>query len=159
MIDKIYETLRFLLVSLETLILVLLFLGMQYWSDLYAAGGAILKGTDTQFLFFLIITVPVAIFIKSSQLTKEIRFPSNKDVNKHLHDWPEFWKVTYRAAFTNLLCLLSVLAAVAIFMIHKQLPDALLTFWVLLTNLPPLFAVATQYQAALKIREIVEDSL
>lgn len=151
---NILEILRFIFISFETLIMVILLAVLHHSPELFENIGAQLI-TDKEVWKFL-PTIPLIICGFSIKYAWKILMPLDNTSNRILHEWPGYWKLKYRVLFSVLVNTICVLSTIIIWIFSSKLPLIIVGAIFIASCIIPLTVAFNQLLAAFKVRELME---
>jgi hypothetical protein len=151
---KIFEILRFIIISLEAIILLILLTVFRYFPEIFESiGSQILSNKD---VWKFLPTIPLIICGFSIKYAWKILTPFDNTSNRVLYEWPNYWKLKYRVLFSIFICGICVISAIIIWIFSSKLSFVMIGFIFITSCIIPLTVALNQLLAAFKIRELME---
>lgn len=151
---KILETLRFIIISIEAIILLTLLTVLYYFPEIFELiGSQILSNKD---VWKFLPTIPLIICGFSVKYAWKILMPLENASNKVLYEWPNYWKLKYRVLFSILICGVCVISAIIMWIFSSTLSFVTVGMIFITSCIIPLAVALNQLLAAFKIRELME---
>lgn len=151
---KLIESLKLLIVSFESLCLLLFIAAFYYYPTVFEQIGSQFKNNNDIWKFLPAITVPICGF--SIQYAWKILNPLNGTSNRILHEWPNYWKLRYRVISSIFICVTCAIGSVIIWIFAKNLPANIIGFTFAASCSIALIVALNQLLAAFKVRELME---
>jgi hypothetical protein len=146
------EMLRILLVSPETVIVLLVIMGMIYWPTPFIFVGE--KFLSTEKLWEYIPVIPLGVLTFAVYLSIQLQAPV-ANANRELYDWEMYWALKYRIVAILFWTSLSALCSLSIWLLSNHLPIAIVGSLFIGSIAVSLAAVATGILALFMLKEIL----
>lgn len=151
---KIIEILKLLVISFESVFLLVLLAVIQFYPEPFELLGNQIKVNIEIWKF--IPTIPLAICAFSIQYAWKILNPINSSSNKVLHEWPNYWKLKFRVISSIFLCVACVVASLIIWIFVTYLSEKTIGAIFIASCCIALIVALSELLAAFKIRELIE---
>jgi hypothetical protein len=110
------------------------------------------EGSVVQYMALL----PAALLGVSYGLSKDMLGPLGGDKNRMLYEWPDYWRLKFRALATLLYCLTASIGGVGLWVFKKLLPTTLLGAGFVAVVALALISTISLYLGYLRLREILQ---
>jgi hypothetical protein len=151
---KVCESLRIIFISFEFVFILLIYLTLLLYPDLYSKFGSKFFGNNE--LWKYIPVLPFALVGGSIKYAWKIIVPLNNESNKMLYDWPDYWKLKLRVIFSIIICAVCCALAIIIWFFYKDIQPKFLGALYIVITLIPIIVLSNQLLAAFKIKELLE---
>jgi len=102
-------------------------------------------------------TIPLLLCGFSIKYTWKILMPlEGNNSNRMLHEWPNYWKLKYRVIVSAALCVICVFGSFTIWFFNSSLSSLTVGAIFIATIIVSLTAAASEFLAAVRVRELLE---
>jgi len=151
---RLLDIIRFSIISPEFVVLLLIIVLNYYFPNIFEFVGSKLKSNDE--IWKYIPTLPLLFCGLTFKFSSKLTTPLENSSNKPLYEWGAFHKINDRVVASYLICILSCIAAFAIWLLVNELESNILGC-ILLGAITISGLTAFQvFLAAQKIRQVVE---
>jgi hypothetical protein len=147
------DTLRFLFVSPELLVVLASCLGRLLVPHWFAMLGGLLSSADS-LRTHLFISAPLAILTAGAGLSWKILFPLSE--NRKLIEWPDYGKLRARVRFGLTLLFVCTCVMVTVHLFASKIRSENLAFTSLASLSSMLAVLVTMFDAAIAVRALTE---
>ena len=151
---KLLEIAKLLIVSFETLFLLILIAALHYYPNLFEQIGNQFANNNEIWKF--LPTIPLLICAFSIQYAWKILIPINGASNRILHKWPNYWKLKYRVIASIFICIACAMISVFIWIYASNLSVKIIGAAFIASCSIALIVAFNQLLAAFKVRELME---
>jgi hypothetical protein len=152
MVRRISEVLRIIIISPETLILLLIVAASNYWTKPFEVTGQHFIGKDK--LWEFIPTIPLGLLYYGWNLSSQLQAPV-ESANRELYDWELYWALKYRIIAAMAWAGLSAICSVTIWMFSGELTASVLGLLFFSSVGVSLVVVVTEMLALFALKEIM----
>lgn len=151
---KLLDLIRLYVISTEALVLLLSYAMLVFYSKLMVLIGCeiVKEGSVLQYIALL----PVALLGVAFGLSKDTLRPLEGDSNRILYEWPDYWRVKYRAFAALLFCIAASVGGFALWIFKTYVPPRVLGAGFIAAILLALVSTMSLYLGYLRIREILQ---
>jgi len=151
---KILDIVRLFLISPEFFVLVLFWdLFSLYPKPMILLGSEIVReGSMVQYIALL----PVALLTMAYSLSKDALRPLDGDKNRLLYEWPEYWRLKFRALAALFFCLVASAGSIGLWVFKMLLAPSLLGVGFAAAVVLALVSTTSLYLGYLRLREILQ---
>ena len=150
---KIIEFFRLIFISFEFLFILLIFLTLNIYPELYSIiGNKFMENAD---IWKYIPVIPLGLSGASINYAWKILTPLSSS-NRILYEWPDYWKLKLRVLSSIIMCLTCLFLAIFLWFFCKNLEPAHIGAIYLGITIVPLTIVFNQLLAAFTLKELLE---
>jgi hypothetical protein len=152
--EKFLDIIRFMLISGENLILIVI-ITWEYYSPSYfiKIGHNIKTCSD---VFKWLPSIPSFCILSSLALAWRIITPWGDANTRALYDWPKFWKIYYRVIASLIICSMTIIAAIILWAYADDLSERSLGIIFASLVAVPAVSLFCQLLAAIKVRVLLD---
>ncbi len=127
---------RFIIISIELVIGLLITAIYFYWPHVFRPVGALLTSKEDMKIVISLISLPLAGIIYGYKLAKELMAPQEADssLKKTFNTWPGFPKLRNRVFYVIGLCIISFMVNIALWLTSDKIEADLVGFLYTLVN-------------------------
>ena len=151
---RLLETLRIIIVSFETLFVLIVVAIYLYFPEIFIAIGNHFKSNNDIWKF--IPSIPIILCGFSVRYSWKILMPLSGSSNRTLYEWPNYWKLKYRVIMSIVICSICVLSTVYIWIFNSSLSALTIGTIFIASIIISLTATFIQLLAAFRVRELME---
>ena len=152
MIRRISEVLRIIIISPETLVILLVVVASNYWTKLFEVTGQHFISKDK--LWEFIPTIPLGLLYYGWNLSSQLQSPI-ESANRELYDWNLYWALKYRIIAAMAWAGLSAMCSVIIWIFSSELTAFVLGLLFFASVGVSIVVVVTETLALFALKEIM----
>ena len=154
LMNKLIETVRFIFVSFEFLILIVIIAIALVNIDWYSRLGDEFKSNND--IWRWLPTIPLVFAIASIRMGSKILHPRENASNRVLYEWSSYWKLKFRVITSIVESCLCVVASIIIWIFTDDMSSGIVGTVYISAISVALIISLTLLLAHYKIREIME---
>lgn len=153
-IKQLLDFLRFILISPETLILLVIIVCSHYFPSYFVIiGSSVKKYSD---VWRWMPGIPGFCAAVSYKLYWKILTPLDNSNTKALYEWPEYWKLKHRVVATLIICVMITIASIIIWFFSDNFSDYSLGIIFASLVAVPVVSLLCELLAAIRVRELLD---
>jgi hypothetical protein len=151
---KSLDVVRLYFISPEVLVLLLSCAALIVFPKpmVFLGSEIVREGSVVQYVALL----PAALLAVSFGLSKDSLRPLEGERNRVLYEWPDYWRLKFRALAALLFCLAASFGGLALWVFKTRLPSCLLGAGFIASIALALVSTVSLYLGYLRLREILQ---
>lgn len=151
---RLLDILRLYFISPEFLVLLLSCAVLKFFPKPMTLFGSeiVREGSVVQYIALL----PVGLLGVSYSLSKDTLRPLEGEKNRMLYEWPDYWRLKFRAFAALLFCLAASVAGLGFWVFKTSIPPWLLGTGLIASILVALVSTVSLFLGYLRLREILQ---